>query len=199
MRDIRAQQDRHSIILDQHTAILRQIQQHLGLAPPQTNIPGPSEPRAPTEETIPAEKTITADVPPQATHERAPEPSCPPENPALRSFLYIVFTQYFQLILYILGLDVLHDHFIVLSQSNIYISFLFILGIFYILYSLIFCFLNHVVSPIRLRIHVTKEVPLPSFIYNRSCHIEGNVDLGWRESKGRKLLKEVVNNAKLSC
>ncbi|RVW27318.1 hypothetical protein CK203_110315 [Vitis vinifera] len=64
MRDIRAQQDRHSIILDQHTAILRQIQQHLGLAPPQTNIPGPSEPRAPTEETIPAEKTITADVPP---------------------------------------------------------------------------------------------------------------------------------------
>ncbi|RVW73688.1 hypothetical protein CK203_054965 [Vitis vinifera] len=65
MRDIRAQQDRHSIILDQHTAILRQIQQHLGLAPPQTNIPGPSEPRAPTEETIPAEKTITADVPPR--------------------------------------------------------------------------------------------------------------------------------------
>ena len=42
MRDIRAQQDRHSIILEQHTAILRQIQQHLGLAPPQTDIPGPS-------------------------------------------------------------------------------------------------------------------------------------------------------------
>ena len=33
MRDIRDQQDRHSIIRDQHTAILRQIQQHLGLAP----------------------------------------------------------------------------------------------------------------------------------------------------------------------
>ena len=33
MRDIRDQQDRHSIILDQHTAILRQIHQHLGLVP----------------------------------------------------------------------------------------------------------------------------------------------------------------------
>ena len=60
--------------------------------------------------------------------------------------------------------------------------------LFYLLYSLIFCFLNHVVSPIRLRLHVTQEVPLPPFIYNRFCHIEGNVDLGWGESKGRKLL-----------
>ena len=40
-------------------------------------------------------------------------------------------------------------------------------------------FFNHV---------VTQEVPLPSFIYNRSCHIEDNVNLGWGESKGRKLL-----------
>ena len=82
MRDIRDQQDRHSIILEQHTAILRQIQQHLGLAPPQTDIPGPSELRAPVEETIPPEETITVDVPPQATHETALEPSCPLENPA---------------------------------------------------------------------------------------------------------------------
>ena len=44
------------------------------------------------------------------------------------------------------------------------------------------------VSPIRLRLHVTKEVPLPPFIYNRSCRIKDNVDLGWRESKERKLL-----------
>ena len=69
MRDIRDQRDRHSIILDQHTAILRQIQQHLGLAPLQTDIPGPSEPRVPAEETIPPMETITTDVPPQATHE----------------------------------------------------------------------------------------------------------------------------------
>ncbi|XP_034706214.1 vegetative cell wall protein gp1-like [Vitis riparia] len=58
------------------------IQQHLGLAPPQTDIPGPSELRAPTEETIPPVETITADVPHQATHETTSEPSCPPENPA---------------------------------------------------------------------------------------------------------------------
>ena len=69
MTDIRAQQD-------QHTAILRQIQQHLGLPPPQTNIPGASEPRALAEE------TIKVDVPPQATHEAATEPSSSPENPA---------------------------------------------------------------------------------------------------------------------
>ena len=82
MRDIRAQQDRHSIILDQHIAILNQIQQHQGLAPPQTDIPRPLELRALAEETIPAEETVTANVPPQATHETTPEPSCPPENPA---------------------------------------------------------------------------------------------------------------------
>ena len=82
MRDIRDQQDRHFIILDQHTAILRQIQQHLGLAPLQTDIPGPSEPRVPAEEMIPLAETIIADVPPQATHETTPEPSCPPEDPA---------------------------------------------------------------------------------------------------------------------
>nr|CAN82752.1 hypothetical protein VITISV_009611 [Vitis vinifera] len=53
-------------------ALPRPIQQHLGLAPPQTDIPGPSELRAPAKETIPAEETITTDVPPQATHETAP-------------------------------------------------------------------------------------------------------------------------------
>ena len=81
-RDIQARQDQHSIILDQHTAILSQIQQHLGLPPPQTDIPRPLELRALAEETIPAEETVTANVPPQATHETTPEPSCPPENPA---------------------------------------------------------------------------------------------------------------------
>ncbi|RVW83932.1 hypothetical protein CK203_042065 [Vitis vinifera] len=62
-------QDQHSIILDQHTTILRQIQQDLGFVPLQTDIPGPSEPRVPAEETIPPMETITIDVPPQATHE----------------------------------------------------------------------------------------------------------------------------------
>nr|CAN69596.1 hypothetical protein VITISV_026164 [Vitis vinifera] len=50
--------------MDQHTAILCKIQQHLGLLPPpQTDIPGPSEPIAPAKETTPVEKTTRADVP----------------------------------------------------------------------------------------------------------------------------------------
>ena len=58
----------------------------------------------------------------------------------------------------------------------------------WLVYSLIFCFLNHVVSLRRLRLHVTQEVPLPPFIYNHSCHIEGNVDLGSGESKKKEVL-----------
>ncbi|KAJ9697273.1 hypothetical protein PVL29_009182 [Vitis rotundifolia] len=61
MRDIRAQQD-------PHTVIVRQIQQHLGLSPLHTDILGPSEPLVSAEETIP----------PQATQEAATEPSSPP-------------------------------------------------------------------------------------------------------------------------
>ena len=69
MIDIRAQQD-------QDTVILHQIQQHLGLLPPpQTDIPGPSEPIALAEE------TIRVDVPSQTTHEAATEPSSPLESP----------------------------------------------------------------------------------------------------------------------
>ncbi|RVW94511.1 hypothetical protein CK203_035651 [Vitis vinifera] len=44
------------------------------------------EPIAPTKE------TTRVDVPPQTTHEAAIEPSSRPENPALSSFLYFVFT-----------------------------------------------------------------------------------------------------------
>ena len=74
MADIRAQQD-------QHTAILRQIHQHLGLLPPpQPDIPGPSEPIAPTEEVIPAKKTTIADIPLQPTQEAAIKPSSPAES-----------------------------------------------------------------------------------------------------------------------
>ena len=92
------------------------------------------------------------------------------------------------LIIYILGLGVLHDHLIVLFQSNIYIYhfclyFAFFLSL--LLINLLF-FLNHVVSLIRLRLNVTQEVPFSPFINNRSCHIEGNVDLGWGKSKRRK-------------
>nr|CAN79259.1 hypothetical protein VITISV_007591 [Vitis vinifera] len=47
-----------------------------------TNILGLLEPIAPAEETTPIEKTTRADVPFQATHEAAIEPSSPPESPA---------------------------------------------------------------------------------------------------------------------
>eukprot|EP00261_Vitis_vinifera_P030190 XP_010665042.1 PREDICTED: mucin-7-like [Vitis vinifera] len=63
--------------MDQHTAIIPHIQQHLGLLPPpQTDIPGPSEP------ITPAKETTRANVPPQATQEATIEPSSPPESPA---------------------------------------------------------------------------------------------------------------------
>ncbi|RVW12687.1 hypothetical protein CK203_113890 [Vitis vinifera] len=56
---------------------------HLGLLPPpQTDISRPSEPIAPAEEMTPTKETIRADVPTQATHEVAAEPSSPSENPA---------------------------------------------------------------------------------------------------------------------
>ncbi|RVW64766.1 hypothetical protein CK203_065857 [Vitis vinifera] len=45
--------------MDYHTAILHQIQQHLGLLPPpQPDIPGPSEPITPAEETTRADFLI---------------------------------------------------------------------------------------------------------------------------------------------
>ncbi|RVW22885.1 hypothetical protein CK203_107866 [Vitis vinifera] len=63
-------------IPDQHTTILHQIQQHIGLLPPpQPDIPRPSEPIAPVEETTPTEETTRADVPIQRTQEVATDPS----------------------------------------------------------------------------------------------------------------------------
>ena len=54
---------------NQQTAILRQIQQHLGLLlPPQPNLPTSSKPLATAKDTIPAEDTTTVEVqipPPQ--------------------------------------------------------------------------------------------------------------------------------------
>ncbi|RVW67376.1 hypothetical protein CK203_065889 [Vitis vinifera] len=65
-------------VMDHHTAIIHQIQQHLGLLPPpQPNILGPSEPIAPVEETIPAEQTTRVDVPIQPTQEATIEASSP--------------------------------------------------------------------------------------------------------------------------
>ena len=71
------------------------------------------------------------------------------------------------LIFYILGLDVLHDHISLYFLRVIYAYHfcLYLAFFFYLLCSLIFCFLNHVVSPIRLRLNVTQEVPLPPYLF----------------------------------
>ena len=69
MAVIRALQDQLIAMETQHTIILRQIQQHLGiLSPPEHDMAGPSEPAAPSQEappaeqTMPHEKTTTAEV-----------------------------------------------------------------------------------------------------------------------------------------
>ena len=98
MTIIRACQDQLIAMQTQHTAILRQIQQHLGIPPPPDHdMPGPSEPTAPSEEaalaeqaipseeatpveqTMPHEETTTAEVktPIQSTQETITEPSSP--------------------------------------------------------------------------------------------------------------------------
>ncbi|RVW67922.1 hypothetical protein CK203_063505 [Vitis vinifera] len=70
----------------QHTAIISQIQKHLGiLPPPKHDMPGPSEPTAPSEEATPAEKTMpheettTVEIktPIQSTQETTSESSSP--------------------------------------------------------------------------------------------------------------------------
>ena len=59
MTIIRAHQDQFIAMQTQHTTILSQIQQHLGiLPPPEHEMPGPSEPTAPSEEATPAEQAI---------------------------------------------------------------------------------------------------------------------------------------------
>ena len=67
---------------------------------------------------------------------------------------------------YILGLEISIDHILYSTFLDSYINiiFLFKLGIF--LFPLLtnsFFFLKHVVTPIRLELHVTQEVPLPPY------------------------------------
>ena len=69
MAFVRAHQDQLIATQTQHTAILRQIQQHLGiLSPPEHDMAGPSEPAAPSQEappveqTMPHEKTTTVEI-----------------------------------------------------------------------------------------------------------------------------------------
>ncbi|XP_034689107.1 BRD4-interacting chromatin-remodeling complex-associated protein-like [Vitis riparia] len=87
---IRARQDQLIAMQTQHTTILRQIQQHLGiLPPPEYDMPGPSKPTAPSEVATPAEQTIPheetttvkVETPIQSTQETTAEPSSPHDPP----------------------------------------------------------------------------------------------------------------------
>nr|CAN82693.1 hypothetical protein VITISV_044325 [Vitis vinifera] len=90
MAVIRAHQDQLIATQTQHTAILRQIQQHLGiLMPPEHDMPGPSEPTDPSQEAPPAkhtmlhEETTTVEIktPIQSTQTTTVEPSSPHDPP----------------------------------------------------------------------------------------------------------------------
>ena len=62
MTVIRGHQDQFIAMQTQHTTILSQIQQHLGILPPtEHDMPGPSEPTAPSEEATPAEQAIPSE------------------------------------------------------------------------------------------------------------------------------------------
>ena len=91
---IRAHQDLLIAMQTQHTAILSQIQQHLGILPPtEQAIPSeeatpaeqaiPSEEATPVEQTMPHEETTTVEVetPIQSTQETTVEPSSPHDPP----------------------------------------------------------------------------------------------------------------------
>ncbi|RVW66774.1 hypothetical protein CK203_065969 [Vitis vinifera] len=87
---VRAHQDQLIATQTQHTANLRQIQQHLGiLAPPEHDMPGPSKPIDPSqdaplvEQTVPHEETTTGEIetPIPSTEISTAEPLSPHDPP----------------------------------------------------------------------------------------------------------------------
>ena len=90
MAAVRAHQDQLIATQTHHTAILRQIQQHLGiLSPLKHDMDGPSEPTdpsqdtPPTEQTMPHEDTTTGEIetPIPSTQTSTAEPSSPHDPP----------------------------------------------------------------------------------------------------------------------
>ena len=90
MAIVRAHQDQLIATQTQHTAILRQIQQHLGiLSPPEHDMLGPSEPTTPSQEVTPAEQTmpheeattVEIETPIQSTQTTIVEPLSPHDPP----------------------------------------------------------------------------------------------------------------------
>ena len=89
---------------------------------------------------------------------------------------------------YILGLDILLMNIIYKHHFCLNLAF------FYFLYSLTLMFsLKHVVSPIRLRLHVTQEVPLPPYFSIAFVTLRTMFSL----VGGRVEEISIVNNAKL--
>ena len=87
---IRAHQDQLIATQTQHIAILRQIQQHLGiLSPLEHDMPGPSEPTDPSQNAPPAEQTVPPkkttigqiETPIPSTQTSTTEPSSPHDPP----------------------------------------------------------------------------------------------------------------------
>ena len=102
MAIIHAHQDQLIVMQTQHTVILSQIQQHLGILPPPehdmsgpSKLTAPSEEATPTEQAIPSEEatpieqtmpheettTIKVDTPIQSTQETIVESSSPHDPP----------------------------------------------------------------------------------------------------------------------
>ena len=144
----------------------------------------------------PTETTRTeAKVLIQPTQEATTDASAPQDPTITWSSLY--FLSLHIILVYIIPcFDVLYSGIGCIAWSYIIFYFLrliyrhhFCLNLVfsYFLYSLTLMFsLKHVVSPIRLRFHVTQEVPLPPYFSIAFCHIEDNVQLGWGESWGSK-------------
>ena len=90
MAAVRVHQDQLIATQTQHTTILRQIHQHLGiLSPLEHDMPGPSKPLdpsqdvPPTEQTVPHEETTTGEIETSipSTQTSTAEPSSPHDPP----------------------------------------------------------------------------------------------------------------------
>ena len=165
MAALRAHQEQIIATQTQHTAILRQIQSHLGIpSAPQHQMPAPLEPTEPTPGDTQTSTWViifTSSAP-------------------IYLIISIVYFMYFLyalsyysstcnpmlLLWYILGLVVLLVIiFNVLSWSNTTLSFFAYSWYYFIFIPLLISifFLKHVVSPYLLKLHTTKEVPLPPY------------------------------------
>ena len=195
MAALRAHQEQIIATQTQHTAILRQIQSHLGIpSAPQHQMPAPLEPTEPTPGDTQTSTWViifTSSAP-------------------IYLIISIVYFMYFLyalsyysstynpmlLLWYILGLVVLLVIiFNVLAWSNTTLSFFAYSWYYFIFIPLLISifFLKHVVSPYLLKLHTTKEVPLPPYFSIAFVTLKTMFSL----VAGRVEEVSIVNNAKL--